>query len=123
PLHATCVRVPVVATHAEAVWLETEDAASPDQVRSVLQTMPGVEVLDAPSRGAYPTAALAAGREPVYVGRVRRDPTHPRGLSLWIVADNILKGAALNAVQIAERLVDGDGSGASPTSRFATGRS
>ncbi|MEM9554702.1 MAG: aspartate-semialdehyde dehydrogenase [Acidobacteriota bacterium] len=105
PLHATCVRVPVAATHGESVWLETERPIDPDAAREVLRAAPGLEVLDDPTAGVYPTAVQAAGRDPVYVGRIRRDPTTPHGLALWIVADNIRKGAALNAVQIAERLV------------------
>ncbi len=112
PLHATCVRVPVVYGHSEAVWLETERPASPEEARTVLRGAPGVEVVDDPaSRNdpasrAYPTARHAAGRDPVYVGRIRRDPTAENALAMWIVADNIRKGAALNAVQIAERLIE-----------------
>ncbi len=105
PLTATCVRVPVVYSHSEAVWIETERPASPEDARAVLRDAPGVEVVDDPSSRAYPTALGAAGRDPVYVGRVRRDPTAENGLAMWIVADNVRKGAALNAVQIAEQLV------------------
>ncbi len=105
PLHATCVRVPVTSTHSEAVWIETERQASPEAARQVLGDAPGIVVVDDPSSDAFPTTTLAAGRDPVYVGRIRRDPTTDNGLALWVVADNIRKGAALNAVQIAEHLV------------------
>ncbi len=105
PLTATCVRVPVVSCHSEAVWIETERPASPEEARAVLRDAPGVEVVDDPSSHAYPTPLGAAGKDPVYVGRVRRDPTAENGLAMWVVADNIRKGAALNAVQIAERLL------------------
>ncbi len=105
PLHATCVRVPIVYTHSEAVWIETERPASPAEARAVLRAAAGVEVLDDPESLAYPTSRGAAGKDPVYVGRVRRDPTADNALAMWVVADNIRKGAALNAIQIAERLV------------------
>jgi len=105
PVHATCVRLPVFCGHSEAVWVETEGPASPEEARRVLRQAPGVEVVDDPQSLAYPTAAETAGSDPVYVGRVRRDPTVEHGLALWIVADNLRKGAALNAVQIAEELV------------------
>jgi len=105
PLHATCVRVPVVYGHSEAVWVETGRPASPEEAREVLAGAPGVEVMDDPSQLLYPTAAETAGSDPVYVGRVRRDPTAENSLAMWVVSDNILKGAALNAVQIAEGLV------------------
>ncbi len=105
PLTATCVRVPVVSCHSEAVWIETERPASPEDARAVLRDASGVEVVDDPAALAYPTPFAAAGKDPVYVGRVRRDPTAENSLAMWVVADNIRKGAALNAVQIAERLV------------------
>jgi aspartate-semialdehyde dehydrogenase len=110
PLHATCVRVPVQVGHSEAVWIETERPIDPEAARERLRAAPGVEVVDDPRSDdpakAYPTAADAAGRDPVYVGRIRRDPTAENGLALWVVADNLRKGAALNAVQIAEKLVE-----------------
>lgn len=106
PVHATCVRVPIVSTHSEAVWIETDRPASPDQVREVLRGAAGVVLVDDPATGSFPTTTLAAGEDPVYVGRIRRDPTVDNGVALWIVADNIRKGAALNAVQIAEGLVE-----------------
>jgi len=105
-LHATCVRVPVTAGHSEAVWIETERPVDPDAARAALRAAPGVEVIDDPDTLAYPTAVDAEGKDPVYVGRVRRDPTTPNGLAFWCVADNLRKGAALNAVQIAEGLVE-----------------
>ncbi len=110
PLHATCVRVPVQVGHSEAVWIETERPIDPAAARELLRGAPGVEVVDAPHgddpETAYPTAVDAVGRDAVYVGRVRRDPTVENGLALWVVADNLRKGAALNAVQIAETLVE-----------------
>jgi aspartate-semialdehyde dehydrogenase len=108
PLHATCVRVPVQVGHSEAVWIETERPIDPDAARAALAAAPGIRVVDDPRGGspeaAYPTAVDCAGTDPVYVGRIRRDPTHERGLAFWVVADNLRKGAALNAVQVAEEL-------------------
>ncbi|HSR23041.1 MAG TPA: aspartate-semialdehyde dehydrogenase [Candidatus Eisenbacteria bacterium] len=103
PVVATCVRVPVPVTHAEAVFVETERALGPDQARDVLRAAPGVVVRDAPGEQDYPTPAAVTGTDEVYVGRIRRDPSCRHGLALWVVADNLRKGAALNAVQIAER--------------------
>lgn len=109
PLHATCVRVPVQVGHSEAVWIETERPISAEAAREALSAAPGLEVVDDPRSGvperAYPTAADCARRDSVYVGRIRRDPTIEHGLAFWVVADNLRKGAALNAVQIAEELV------------------
>jgi aspartate-semialdehyde dehydrogenase len=99
PLSATCVRVPVLVGHAEAVWVETETPLGPDEARSMLAAAPGVEVLDAPTPGD------AAGGDEVLVGRIRRDRSVENGLALFVVGDNLRKGAALNAVQIAELLV------------------
>ncbi len=104
-LHATCVRVPVSAGHSEAVWIETERPVDPAAARAALAAAPGVEVVDDPARLAYPTAIDAAQRDEVLVGRIRRDPTVENGLAFWVVADNLRKGAATNAVQIAEGLV------------------
>ncbi len=105
-VNATCVRVPVFYGHSEAVHLETRSPISPGAVRELLQGASGVEVVDEPRPAGWPTPVThAAGRDPVYVGRIRSDLSHPNGLSMWIVADNIRKGAALNAVQIAELLV------------------
>jgi aspartate-semialdehyde dehydrogenase len=100
----TCARVPVRNSHSESVSLETREDLSVDEARALLARMPGLELVDDPSRHAYPTALDAAGRDEVFVGRLRRDPTHPRGLQLWVVSDNLLKGAATNAIQIAEVL-------------------
>jgi aspartate-semialdehyde dehydrogenase len=105
-VNATAVRVPVFFGHAEVVHLETRQKLSAAAARELLAAAPGVEVLDAREPGGYPTAALeAANHDTVYVGRIREDRSHERGLDLWIVADNIRKGAATNSVQIAEMLV------------------
>lgn len=105
-VNPTCVRVPVFFGHAEAVHIETRVKISADDARALLEKAPGVTVIDRREAGGYPTpVGDAAGQDPVLVGRIREDISHPRGLDLWIVADNIRKGAALNAVQIAELLV------------------
>jgi aspartate-semialdehyde dehydrogenase len=100
----TCARVPVRYAHSESVSLETREDLSVEQARELLANMPGLELVDDPAAHAYPTALSSAGRDEVFVGRLRRDPTHPRGLQMWVVSDNLLKGAATNAVQIAEVL-------------------
>jgi aspartate-semialdehyde dehydrogenase len=102
---ATCVRVPVFIGHGEAVNVEFERPLSEEDARAALQRAPGVTVVDHRADEGYVTPAEAAGEDQVYVSRIRRDPTVPYGLSLWVVADNLRKGAALNAVQIAEILV------------------
>ena len=105
-VNPTAVRVPVFYGHAEAVHLETRGKIDAAEARRLLEAAPGVEVVDLREPGGYPTpVGHAAGQDPVFVGRIREDISHPRGLSLWIVADNIRKGAALNAVQLAELLV------------------
>ncbi len=104
---ATTVRVPVPIGHSEAVHAEFAAPLPPDQARAILARAPGVCVIDDPATNRYPLASLAAGRDEVFVGRIRADASHPCGLVLWIVADNVRKGAALNAVQIAELLVRG----------------
>lgn len=101
---ATCVRVPVVNGHSEAVNVQTHRDLSPERARALLEVAPGVSVLDDPAAALYPLAIDASGRDEVFVGRIRRDPGHARALDLWIVADNLRKGAALNAVQLAEIL-------------------
>jgi aspartate-semialdehyde dehydrogenase len=103
---ATCVRVPVVTGHSEAVNVETREPLDPARARELLQAAPGVTVVDDPAAGSYPMAVEAAGRDDVFVGRIRRDAGNERALDLWIVADNLRKGAATNAVQIAELLVE-----------------
>jgi aspartate-semialdehyde dehydrogenase len=103
-ISATCVRVPVVTGHSEVVNVQTRDALSPEQARELLQRAPGLTVLDEPSRALYPTAFESAGTDGVFVGRIRRDPGNARALDMWIVADNLRKGAATNAVQLAELL-------------------
>jgi aspartate-semialdehyde dehydrogenase len=101
---ATCVRVPVVNGHSEAVNVQTREELSPERARELLAAASGVTVLDDPQAALYPLAIDAAGQDDVFVGRIRRDPGHERALDLWIVADNLRKGAALNAVQVAELL-------------------
>jgi len=105
---ATTVRVPVFYSHSEAVWVETREKITPDEVRKLLMTAPGVVVVDDPAKNEYPLAIKAAGRDATYVGRIREDLSCDRGLVMWVVSDNIRKGAALNAVQIAERLLEED---------------
>ncbi len=105
-VNPTAVRVPVFYGHSEAVHLETRAKLSAADARALLEAAPGVEVVDDRVPGGYPTPVThAAGTDPVYVGRIREDLSHPRGLNLWIVSDNIRKGAALNAVQLAELVV------------------
>jgi aspartate-semialdehyde dehydrogenase len=101
---ATCVRVPVLTGHSEAVNVQTSEPLTPERARELLTVAPGVEVIDDPGAARYPLAIDATGRDDVLVGRIRRDPGHERALDLWIVADNLRKGAALNAVQLAELL-------------------
>jgi len=103
---ATCVRVPVPVGHAEAVFVETGRELGVDEARAILASAEGVVVQDDPAAQGYPTPAAVAGTDDVYVGRVRRDPSTARGLVLWVVSDNLRKGAALNAVQIAERALE-----------------
>jgi aspartate-semialdehyde dehydrogenase len=102
---ATCVRVPVVTGHSEAVWVETREPLAPDALRDLLADAPGVVVCDDPSAHVYPTPLAAAGSDEVFVGRIRRDLGVPNGLAFWVVSDNLRKGAATNTVQIAELLV------------------
>ncbi len=105
-LHATCVRVPVFIGHAEAVNVEFERPVTPGEARAVLRDAPGVQVLDTREDGGYATPLDCAGEDAVWVSRIRRDPTVENGLAFWCVSDNLRKGAALNAVQIAEALVE-----------------
>ncbi len=103
---ATTVRVPTFFGHSESVNIETEKKLSAQDAKDILRKAPGVKVLDDPSRSEYPLTALAAGEDYTLVGRIREDESIDKGLNLWVVSDNILKGAALNAVQIAEILVE-----------------
>jgi aspartate-semialdehyde dehydrogenase len=103
---ATCTRVPVYTGHSESVNVQTRQPLSPDECRELLSGFPGVLVMDDPANGIYPLAIDAAGRDEVLVGRIRRDPSHENCLNLWIVGDNLRKGAATNAVQLAELLRD-----------------
>jgi aspartate-semialdehyde dehydrogenase len=104
-VNPTAVRIPVFYGHSEAVHVETRDKISAAEVCELMRHAPGVQLLDGIETGDYPTAVTdASGRDPVFVGRVREDISHPRGIDLWVVADNIRKGAALNSVQIAEIL-------------------
>ena len=102
---ATCVRVPVFVSHGAAVHIEFQRPMSPEEARELLSEMPGVKVLDDPSQSSYPMPLNVSGTDDVFVGRIRRDSSHSNGLAMWIVADNLRKGAALNSIQIAEELV------------------
>jgi aspartate-semialdehyde dehydrogenase len=102
---ATTVRVPVFYSHSEAVNIETEKKITPDEVRKILSKAPGVIVADNPGLTEYPLAINAAGKDETFVGRIREDESIPNGINMWVVSDNIRKGAALNAVQIAEILI------------------
>jgi aspartate-semialdehyde dehydrogenase len=105
-LTATTVRVPVFRCHSESLNIETEKKLTPNEVRAVLSAAPGVIVYDAPDKNIYPVPIDVAGKDETYVGRIREDDTIENGTNLWIVADNLRKGAALNAVQIAEKLIE-----------------
>ena len=103
---ATCVRVPVMRAHSESIWVETERPISPEEARDAFASAPGVVLQDAPGDKVYPMPLFAAGRNPVYVGRIRRDLTSPNGLTFWCVGDQIRKGAATNTIQVAELLIE-----------------
>ncbi len=107
-ISATCVRVPVFIGHSEAISVEFSEAMSPDEARRILTQAPGVKLLDDPTISLYPQPWSAVGTDEVFVGRIRRDTSHPNGLVMWVVADNLRKGAALNAVQIAEEMIKRD---------------
>jgi aspartate-semialdehyde dehydrogenase len=107
-ISATCARVPVYTGHSESVNVETRDPLEPEECRELLARAPGVIVVDDPANGVYPLAIDAAGRDEVLVGRIRRDPSHERCLNMWVVGDNLRKGAATNAVQLAELLHERD---------------
>ena len=102
---ATCVRVPVTRAHSEAIWVETQESIELDILREAFRKAPGIVLQDEPSEQVYPMPLFIAEKDPVYVGRLRKDLTNPRGIAFWCVSDQIKKGAALNAVQIAEYLV------------------
>jgi len=104
PISATCVRIPVYTGHSESVNVQTGEDLSPEECRDLLAAAPGLRVIDDPANALYPTALDAAGQDDVLVGRIRRDPSHEHCLNLWVVGDNLRKGAALNAVQVAEQL-------------------
>ena len=103
---ATCVRVPVMRAHSEAIWVETEEPLTVEAVREAFATAPGIVLFDEPAKKEYPMPLFAQGTDPVYVGRIRKDLANDNGISFWCVADQIRKGAALNAVQILELLIE-----------------
>lgn len=103
---ATCVRVPVLRAHSEAIWVNTENPVSVEEARKAFLEAPGIELIDNPSTATYPMPLFATDQDPVYVGRIRKDLSDPNGLAFWAVADQIKKGAALNAVQIALYLIN-----------------
>ena len=107
-ISATCARVPVVSGHSESINIQTREDLSPDRAREILSQVSGVIVVDDPANGEYPMAIDGAGRDEVLVGRIRRDPSHERCLNLWLVGDNLRKGAATNAVHGAEALIETD---------------
>lgn len=102
---ATCVRVPVMRAHSESIWVETEDELTVEQVRNAFENFNGIIVEDNPSEKKYPMPLFLSGKDEVFVGRIRKDLTNPKGIAFWSVSDQIRKGAALNAVQIAEYLI------------------
>ena len=104
---ATCVRVPVMRAHSEAIWVETEEELSVEQVREAFASTKGIVLVDEPDMKRYPMPLFAQGQDPVYVGRIRKDLCSENGITFWCVADQIRKGAALNAVQILELLIEG----------------
>ena len=101
-INATCVRIPVANCHSESITVETERPISPEEAREAFAAFPGIEVIDDTPNGKYPMPNECSGRDEVFIGRIRRDFSHPNGLSFWCVSDNLRKGAATNAVQIAE---------------------
>lgn len=103
---AMCVRVPVLRAHSEAIWIETERPITPQEARQALENAPGIVVLDNPAEKVYPMPLDIADHDPVYVGRIREDIANPNGLTFWVVSDQIRKGAALNAVQIARYILE-----------------
>jgi aspartate-semialdehyde dehydrogenase len=118
-ISATCVRVPVFVSHSESINLQTREELSPEECRELLRGAPGVQVRDDPAAGVYPLAVDAAGEDDVFVGRIRRDQSADRCLNLWVVGDNLRKGAATNAVQVAELLLARGLVGSRPAAAFA----
>ena len=106
---AMCVRVPALRAHSESIWIETEQPISLEQARKAIEEGEGLVLMDNPEKKEYPMPLFLAGKEPVYVGRIRKDLANPNGLTFWLVSDQIKKGAALNAVQIAEWLIQNNG--------------
>ncbi|MBU2541087.1 MAG: aspartate-semialdehyde dehydrogenase [Candidatus Omnitrophica bacterium] len=104
-ISATCARVPVITGHCEAIYLETKKGISVENIRKLLSKNPGIKVIDEPKKGLYPLPIVAEGKDEVFVGRIRKDPFQKNGFWLWVVSDNLRKGAALNAIQIAELLI------------------
>jgi aspartate-semialdehyde dehydrogenase len=104
-VHPTCVRVPVVCSHSESIFIETEQPIDVAEAKELLASFPGIEVTDSPADASYPMPLAANGQDPVYVGRIRQTPGETHTLNLWVVSDNLRKGAALNAVQIAEVMI------------------
>ncbi|MBL7972019.1 MAG: aspartate-semialdehyde dehydrogenase [Prolixibacteraceae bacterium] len=102
---ATCIRIPVARAHSEAIWVETEEALDIEAVKAAMEKLEGLTVLDVPAEKKYPMPLFVSGKDDVYVGRIRKDVSNPKGLTFWCVGDQIKKGAALNAVQIAEWLI------------------
>jgi aspartate-semialdehyde dehydrogenase len=103
---ATCVRIPILRAHSESVWIESEHPVSLEEAKKAFRNAKGIVLIDNPEKNEYPMPLFVSGCDEVYVGRVRKDLTNPNGLTFWVVADQIRKGAALNAVQIAEYLID-----------------
>ncbi len=106
PISATCVRVPVYVGHSEAVHVEFSKPITPEGFYDIVREAPGITVQDEPSVNMYPTPWSVAGKDDTYVGRIRQDVSHPNGIAFWLVSDNLRKGAALNAIQIAEELIE-----------------
>ena len=108
PVSSTCVRVPVEITHSEAVHVDMENAVTPSRARELFRQYPGLAVIDDPAENEYPMPLTATGKDEVFIGRVREDASNQKGLAAWIASDNLRKGAALNAIQLAEELIQRD---------------
>ena len=103
---ATCVRIPILRAHSESIWVETDRPVSVEEAREAFSKAPGIEVIDNPDNNEYPMPLFQSGKNEVFVGRIRADLANPNGLTFWVVADQIRKGAALNALQIAEHMIN-----------------